>query len=463
MPLTPLVISATTNNNNNSTSPNLPPSSNSTIPSASVLISASNQTGVRRNTTNNNNTTYGSASATVIGVGRSLQSRGGKQNVMIPLGTMGNTPTTVHNYQTPRKDDPVINNSNFENSPISSNHSNSHSKEYEQVNQVFDGLSSSIHQLYHQLKQTQESIRKISESQPSSLNNSFNTSVGEASIIDPNSYSSPSVGRYHNQYNSSMEEALESSAIIRNDDSIVLSDADEIISLENTLGNTTTTNTTSSINTGSMLNLEPFLHQTVSTSMLQDSSVFHDLKSELDFKNEENLTLKLRIEQLTNLISTLEERANSSINLIEPAKQTNYIPKSEGSAEQIKQLKEQLAIQQEINRMQNSKIENYESAIQIILTRSHDKIQDITQENSRMTELLQQENGTLQAINNKLLLQNTILKSKLLEMIQVMRDAARERDLELINYESLLNANIKERDVLVELLNIGKQYGNIQE
>ncbi|KAL9642787.1 hypothetical protein ABK040_009862 [Willaertia magna] len=121
-------------------------------------------------------------------------------------------------------------------------------------------------------------------------------------------------------------------------------------------------------------------------------------------------------------------------------------------------LLKELAIQKEINFQQQCKIQNYENAIQLILERSHNKIQSINdkyeQEKSLLTNRLQK----LEIENNQLLNQNIILKSKLMESINVMREVSRERNMELI----LLDTNEKslkdENEMLRKLLKIEKDY-----
>jgi len=297
------------------------------------------------------------------------------------------------------------------------------SKEYEQVNQVFDGLSMSIHQLYAQLKQTQSTIRKISESSSSLPTLADHTVSPSSSAL----FALASPSKQH---------------VEGNKKDVALSPRVEQLRLSEEI---------------EQLRKEKEDQLEEIKELKNQANLNQNIQLELEFKNQENSSLKLQIDGLQNEIETLKERILSNTLIVEPA---NHVHLHIASGD-LSQLKEELSTQQEINRLQQNKIQNYETAIQLVLSRSHNKISEIQKENSHLYELLTRENNTLQVLNSKLLTQNIVLKSKLLEMIQVMRDASRERDLELIHNDSVVQSYSKERETLLDLLELAENFGSV--
>ncbi|KAF0975271.1 hypothetical protein FDP41_006023 [Naegleria fowleri] len=471
MPLTPLP------NNNSSTS--APPSSSASGPT----LQRSSTIGMNTIIMNATTGPYGSASTSALNVGRNLStasstvpSRKASQppvttNTMISLGVapssllMGTNSSSVMTTNYNNNNNQNNNNNHISNNisttngtPSSSSSTTSHtSKEYEQVNQVFDGLSMSIHQLYHQLKQTQDSIRKISETQQLQLDPNLSTTTAHSQRF---------LDRYgqedqQKQDSLTLEEVTNDQVLVNasatRSASPVTSSSLPSSSTKDTTFSTTFNNSTGVAKTTAIIERPSFLKNVPSdiSSSLNDTSIFSELQLELTLKNEENATLKLRIEELLHQIETLQKRVSSSTYVIEPV--SKPVASQTNDEESIEFLKEQLATQKEINRIQSVKVANYESAIKLILSRSHDKMEELKRENNTMTELMKKENQTLQALNSKLLNQNIILKSRLLEVMEVLRDAARQRDLELVKNESVLESYMKERELLLSLLKISEE------
>ncbi|KAG2392838.1 hypothetical protein C9374_011563 [Naegleria lovaniensis] len=453
------------------------PNNNST-PSSSVSSGSSLQRSstIGANTIMNATTgPYGSASTSALNVGRNLStastatpSRKVSQppvtnNTMISLGV---SPPSLSSSISTNTNHHVQNNNNqintFSSTTSGTPSSSSHytSKEYEQVNQVFDGLSMSIHQLYHQLKQTQDSIRKISETQQLQLDSA---SVHSQRILE-RQYGEDQ----QKQESLTLEEVtsgVHEDQVVNNAAATQLNSSSATIPsvMSSVMTNTTSSTAVNNSIATSALEQRSFLKNVsadVSSSSLHDTTIFSELQSELTLKNEENATLKLRIQELQHQIETLQKRVASSTYIIEPVSKPLAHESSLHDEDSTESLKEQLATQKEINRIQSVKITNYESAIKLILSRSHDKMEELKRENNTMTELMKKENQTLQALNSKLLNQNIVLKSRLLEVMDVLRDAARQRDLELIQNESVLDSYMTERELLLSLLKISEENGN---
>lgn len=123
-------------------------------------------------------------------------------------------------------------------------------------------------------------------------------------------------------------------------------------------------------------------------------------------------------------LKTLEEEKN-----IEGIQQK---PSSISESKLIRQLQDQ-------NKILSDTLQEYEAAINMIVTRSHQKLVQVQKEANLEKEQLRKHHQKEIEENNKLRIENNNLKAKLAEMVEIMRQSAEKTDIEVNELKVVFN------------------------
>lgn len=158
---------------------------------------------------------------------------------------------------------------------------------------------------------------------------------------------------------------------------------------------------------------------------------------------------KEQIEELNKLVSTLTEEKNF------------WQQKSSDNEEEKKQLATRVHSLEVHNSKLAHAVHTYQDAVQIISTKSAQKLKEETSALKQHVSQLNTQLANVEEENYNLHMNNMQLKSVVQSMINVMRDASTQRETELI--ESRSSSLDHEMYNLRSLLKISSDYGSLLE
>eukprot|EP00761_Pharyngomonas_kirbyi_P001720 gb/GECH01001724.1/.p1 GENE.gb/GECH01001724.1/~~gb/GECH01001724.1/.p1 ORF type:complete len:218 (+),score=96.07 gb/GECH01001724.1/:1-654(+) len=170
-------------------------------------------------------------------------------------------------------------------------------------------------------------------------------------------------------------------------------------------------------------------------------------------------TLQQRLQDTQSTISNIKERAQrlkkefaekkqeeekKQISSTKPSNQTEENESDVNVSSVAMWMDEQ-------NKLLQQTIDEYETAMSIIIQNSHSKLEKQKEEFELKESVLKDKLDEEKIYNSDISRENVILKEKLQEMASVMRRVASERDDEVAEYEFTISKILRENDALREM------------